>query len=42
MIAAPPGAIVELKLLDVSLADAPSRTVAETHVSGRRIPARRM
>lgn len=37
--ALPPGAIVEVKLLDVSLADAPSRTVAETRVSGRRIPA---
>ncbi len=38
--ALPPGAIVEVKLLDVSLADAPSRTIAETRVSGRRIPAR--
>lgn len=37
--ALPPGAIVEVKLLDVSLADAPSRTIAETRVSGRRIPA---
>lgn len=40
--ALPPGAIVEVKLLDVSLADAPSRTIAETRVSGRRIPARWM
>lgn len=38
--ALPPGAIVEVKLLDVSLADAPSRTIAETRISGRRIPAR--
>lgn len=38
-IALPPGAVVEVKLLDVSLADAPSRTIAETRVSGRRIPA---
>lgn len=38
--ALPPGAIVEVKLLDISLADAPSRTIAETRVSGRRIPAR--
>ncbi len=38
--ALPPGAIVEVKLLDVSLADDPSRTIAETRVSGRRIPAR--
>lgn len=37
--ALPPGAIVEVKLLDISLADAPSRTIAETRVSGRRIPA---
>lgn len=37
--ALPPGAIVEVKLLDVSLADAPARTIAETRVSGRRIPA---
>lgn len=37
--ALPPGAIIEVKLLDVSLADAPSRTIAETRVSGRRIPA---
>ena len=35
----PPTAIVEVKLLDVSLADAPARTIAETRVSGRRIPA---
>lgn len=35
----PPGAITEVKLLDVSLADAPARTIAETRVSGRRIPA---
>ncbi|WP_332685675.1 YbaY family lipoprotein, partial [Bosea sp. (in: a-proteobacteria)] len=39
-IALPPGAIVEVKLLDVSLADAPARTIAETRVSGRRNPAR--
>lgn len=38
--ALPPGAVVEVKLLDVSLADAPARTIAETRVSGRRIPAR--
>ena len=37
--ALPPGAVVEVKLIDVSLADAPSRTIAETRVSGRRIPA---
>lgn len=37
--ALPPGAVVEVKLLDVSLADAPARTIAETRVSGRRIPA---
>jgi putative lipoprotein len=37
--ALPPGAVIEVKLLDVSLADAPSRTIAETRVSGRRIPA---
>lgn len=35
----PPSATVEVKLLDVSLADAPARTIAETRVSGRRIPA---
>ncbi|WP_332697020.1 YbaY family lipoprotein [Bosea sp. (in: a-proteobacteria)] len=39
-IALPPGTIVEVKLLDVSLADAPARTIAETRVSGRRNPAR--
>lgn len=38
--ALPPGAIVEVKLLDVSLADTPARVLAETRVSGRRIPAR--
>jgi putative lipoprotein len=38
--ALPPGAIVEVKLLDVSLADAPARSIAETRVYGRRIPAR--
>jgi len=37
--ALPPGAVIEIKLLDVSLADAPARTIAETRVSGRRIPA---
>lgn len=37
--ALPPGAVVEVKLLDISLADAPARTIAETRVSGRRIPA---
>ncbi len=37
--ALPPRAVIEIKLLDVSLADAPSRTIAETRVSGRRIPA---
>ena len=37
--ALPPGAVVEIKLLDVSLADAPARTIAETRVSGRQIPA---
>lgn len=35
----PPGAIIEVKLLDISLADAPARTIAETRVSGQRIPA---
>lgn len=29
----PPGAVVEVKLLDVSLADAPARTIAETRVT---------
>ncbi|MDX3810382.1 YbaY family lipoprotein [Bosea thiooxidans] len=38
--ALPPGAVVEVKLLDVSLADAPARSIAETRVYGRRIPAR--
>lgn len=38
-IALPPTAVIEVKLLDVSLADAPARTIAETRVSGRRIPA---
>lgn len=37
--ALPPGAIVEVKLLDVSLADMPARVLAEARVSGRRIPA---
>lgn len=37
--ALPPGAVVEVRLLDVSLADAPARTIAETRVYGRRIPA---
>lgn len=35
----PPSAVVEVKLLDVSLADAPARTIAQTRISGRRIPA---
>lgn len=35
----PPSAVIEVKLLDISLADAPARTIAETRVSGRRIPA---
>ena len=39
-IALPPGAIVEVKLLDVSLADAPARTIAETRASGARNPTR--
>lgn len=39
-IALPPGAIVEVKLLDVSLADAPARIIAETRISGARNPAR--
>ncbi len=38
-IALPPKAIVEVKLLDVSRADAPAHVIAETRVSGRRIPA---
>jgi len=38
-IALPPKAVVEVKLLDVSRADAPARVIAETRVSGRRIPA---
>jgi len=36
----PPGAVVEVRLLDISLADAPARTIAETRVYGRRLPAR--
>lgn len=39
-IALPPGTIVEVKLLDVSLADAPARTIAETTASGARNPTR--
>ena len=35
-IALPPGATVEVSLLDVSLADAPSRTIARTRVAARR------
>lgn len=38
-IALPPKAVVEVKLLDVSRADAPAHVIAETRVSGRRIPA---
>lgn len=34
-IALPPGAVVEVSLLDVSLADAPSRTIARTRVVPR-------
>lgn len=33
--ALPPGAVVEVKLVDVSLADAPSRTLAETRIRAR-------
>jgi putative lipoprotein len=39
-IALPPDAIVEVKLIDVSLADAPARTIAETRIRGRRSPTR--
>ncbi|MFC5392986.1 YbaY family lipoprotein [Bosea vestrisii] len=35
-IALPPGAMVEVSLLDVSLADAPSRTIARTRIAARR------
>lgn len=35
-IALPPGAVVEVSLLDVSLADAPSRTIARTRIVTRR------
>lgn len=35
-IALPPGAVVEVSLLDVSLADAPSRTIARTRIVPRR------
>ena len=38
--ALPPTAVIEVALVDISLADAPSRTIARTRVSGRRIPAR--
>lgn len=34
-IALPPGAVVEVSLLDVSLADAPSRTIARTRIAAR-------
>lgn len=34
--ALPPGAVIEVKLVDVSLADAPSRTIAETRIRTRR------
>lgn len=34
--ALPPNAVIEVKLLDVSLADAPSRTIAETRIRARR------
>ncbi|MDT3375960.1 YbaY family lipoprotein [Labrys neptuniae] len=38
-IALPPTAVVEVKLVDVSLADAPARTLARTSVrSGRQVP----
>lgn len=40
-IALPPTTVVEVKLLDVSLADAPARTIAETRIAaGRRNPIR--
>jgi putative lipoprotein len=39
-IALPRGAILEVRLLDVSLADAPARTIAETRVPARRNPMR--
>ena len=35
-IALPPGAVVEVSLLDVSLADAPSRTIARARITPRR------
>lgn len=35
-IALPPGAVVEVSLLDVSLADAPSRAIARTRIVARR------
>jgi len=35
-IALPPGAVVEVSLLDVSLADAPSRSIARTRIAARR------
>lgn len=38
--ALPPTAVIEVALVDISLADAPSRTIAKTRVSGRGIPAR--
>jgi putative lipoprotein len=38
--ALPPGAVVEVSLLDVSRADAPALIIARTRVSGRRMPAR--
>lgn len=37
--ALPPGAVLELRLLDVSRADAPSRTLAETRIVAPRNPA---
>uniref|UniRef100_A0A9E8CSJ3 META domain-containing protein n=1 Tax=Bosea sp. NBC_00436 TaxID=2969620 RepID=A0A9E8CSJ3_9HYPH len=38
--ALPPTAMIEVALVDISLADAPSRTIARTRLSGRGIPAR--
>lgn len=39
-IALPRGAVVEVRLLDVSLADAPARIIAETRIRGQRNPTR--
>lgn len=39
-IALPPGAVLEVRLLDVSLADAPARTLAQTRITNPRNPAR--